>query len=71
MNKLLLLGSVVSPCPPLLQGGTERVAYYQAKQLAKRGVPLLFVGAPGTVDNFSKQLEIEHEEQSSTILKAI
>ncbi len=60
-KKLLILGSVVSPCPPAMQGGTERVAYYQAKQLAKRGMEIIFVGARGTVQNFKDQLLLEGE----------
>lgn len=61
-KKLLLLGSVVSPCPPTLQGGTERVAYSQAKQLAKRGIKIIFVGAKGTMTNFKRQLVLEDEK---------
>ncbi len=69
MNKILLLGSIVSPCPPLKQGGTEWVAYYQAKALAKNGFSLIFVGAQGTKQNFSNELRIENERQ--TILNNI
>ena len=60
-NKLLILGSVVSPCPPLFHGGTERVAYSQAKELAKRGLKIIFVGAKGTINNFTNQLKFEKE----------
>lgn len=67
MKKLLLLGSVVAPCPPKKQGGTERVAYVQAKELAKRGKQLLFVGAVGTQGNFSDQLALDNEEKDSIL----
>lgn len=62
-KRLLLLGSIVSACPPEKYGGSERVAYYQAKQLAKRGVELVFVGAKGTEENFKKQLTLENESE--------
>ena len=71
MKKILLLGSVVSPCPPKKQGGTERVAYYQAKSLAKKSVPLIFVGAPGTKKIFSSKLSREKEKKKKRILKNI
>lgn len=71
MNKLLILGSVVSPCPPEKQGGTERVAYYQAKHLSKHGIPLIFVGSVGTKEQFSRQLLAEQEEKWPEILAAI
>ncbi len=71
MKKLLLLGSVASPCPPKKQGGTERVAYYQAKYLAKKGVKIIFVGALGTIKNFKEELEFEKESQKEKILSQI
>ncbi len=71
MKKLLLLGSVASPCPPKKQGGTERVAYYQGKYLAKKGVKIIFVGALGTRKNFEEELEFEKESQKEKILSQI
>ena len=59
MKSILLLGSVASPAPPKKQGGTERVAYYQAKLLAAQGVPILFVAGKGTIQNFSEELAHE------------
>jgi len=59
MNKLLLLGSVVAACPPKKQGGTERVAYYQAKQLALHNLDVIFVGGFGTESNFREELDNE------------
>jgi glycosyltransferase involved in cell wall biosynthesis len=70
MRKLLLLGSVAGPCPPKKAGGTERVAYVQAKELAKRGIDILFVGGVGTKNNFSDQLRAEKED-SEAILSRI
>lgn len=70
-NKLLLLGSIVSPCPPKKQGGTERVAYYQAKQLAKRGISIIFVCAKGSKENFIDQLKFEQESEINQILNNV
>lgn len=70
MKKLLLLGSVVSKCPPEKAGGTERVAYYQAKNLAKRNIPIIFVGAEGTKKAFIDTL-IKEKETIDKILKKI
>lgn len=61
MKKLLILGSIAAPCPPKKQGGTERVAYYQAKQLAKNGIPSVFIGGVGTTKNFLDELKMEGE----------
>ncbi len=69
-HKILILGSVAAACPPKKQGGTERVAYYQAKQLAQHGWDILFVGGSGTKDNFQEELERENAD-SGTILSHI
>jgi len=61
------LASVVSACPPKKQGGTERVAYYQAKHLAKQGIEIIFVGAVGTKKNFSEELVLEGEDKNSIL----
>lgn len=71
MKKLLILGSIVSPCPPKKQGGTERVAYYQTKQLAIRGIHIIFVGAKGTETNFKDQLILEKAPNIESIVKCI
>lgn len=71
MKKLLILGSVVSPCPPKKQGGTERVAYYQAKHLSKHGLPVILVGAKETKQNFTDQLIIEESGNADKILQNI
>lgn len=71
MKKLLLLGSVAGPCPPDKQGGTERVAYLQAKYLAKNAINIIFVGGKGTENLFKKQLLLENEPEVRTILNAI
>lgn len=67
-KKILILGSVVSPCPPKKQGGTEKVAYYQAKHLAKKGLKIIFVGAVGTKQNFSEELEFEKENAKQILV---
>ena len=46
--KILLLGSVALPVPPPMQGGTERMAYWQAVGLAKRGHQVTLIAARGS-----------------------
>jgi hypothetical protein len=47
--KILILGSVALPVPPPLQGGTERIAYFQANGLASRGHTVTLVAAHGSL----------------------
>lgn len=49
--RILILGSVALPIPPPAQGGTELIAYYQAKGLAEKGHHVILVGPKGTADN--------------------
>jgi glycosyltransferase involved in cell wall biosynthesis len=53
--RIAVLGSVALPVPPPAQGGTEWIAYYQAKGLAKRGHKVLLFAARGSKVNFSEQ----------------
>jgi glycosyltransferase involved in cell wall biosynthesis len=53
--RVAVLGSVALPVPPPAQGGTEWIAYYQAKGLAKRGHTVLLFAARGSKINFSEQ----------------
>lgn len=46
--KILILGSVALPVPPPMQGGTERIAYWQAIGLAKRGHDITLIAAQGS-----------------------
>lgn len=46
--KILILGSVALPVPPPMQGGTERIAYWQAVGLAKRGHDVTLIAARGS-----------------------
>lgn len=46
--KILILGSVALPVPPPMQGGTERIAYWQATGLAKRGHDVTLIAAKGS-----------------------
>lgn len=50
--KIAILGSVALPVPPPAQGGTEWIAYYQAKGLADRGHAITLFAAKGTSKNF-------------------
>lgn len=53
--RIAILGSVALPVPPSAQGGTEWIAYYQAKGLAKRGHSVLLLAAKGSKANFSEE----------------
>lgn len=46
--RILILGSVALPVPPPMQGGTERIAYWQATGLAKRGHTVTLIAAIGS-----------------------
>ncbi|OGH42475.1 MAG: hypothetical protein A3H79_03085 [Candidatus Levybacteria bacterium RIFCSPLOWO2_02_FULL_36_8b] len=50
--RIAILGSVALPVPPPAQGGTEWIAYYQAKGLAERGHQILLLAARGTSKGF-------------------
>jgi glycosyltransferase involved in cell wall biosynthesis len=50
--RIAILGSVALPIFPPLQGGTEWIAYYQAKGLSEKGHEVILFGAKGTAKNF-------------------
>ncbi len=50
--RIAILGSVALPVFPPLQGGTEWIAYYQAKGLSEKGHEIILFGAKGTAKNF-------------------
>ncbi len=50
--RIAILGSVALPVFPPFQGGTEWIAYYQAKGLAEKGHEVILFGAKGTAKNF-------------------
>jgi glycosyltransferase involved in cell wall biosynthesis len=54
--KILILGSVAMPVPPAMYGGTERVAYYQALGLSKRGHQVTLVAAKGSAKKSEYEL---------------
>ena len=50
--RIAILGSVALPVPPPFQGGTEWIAYHQAKGLSEKGHDVLLFAAKGTAANF-------------------
>lgn len=62
--RIAILGSVALPVPPPLQGGTEWIAYHQAKGLADKGHQVLLFAAEGSAKHFSdtpvKVIEVGH-----------
>jgi glycosyltransferase involved in cell wall biosynthesis len=56
--RIVILGSVALPVPPPMQGGTERIAYYQAKGLAAKGHDVTLVAAKGSRVEGVKVVEI-------------
>ena len=46
--RIAILGSVALPVPPPAQGGTEWIAYYQAKGLSGRGHKVILFAAKGS-----------------------
>ncbi len=46
--RICILGSVALPIPPIMQGGTERIAYMQAIGLARRGHEVKLIAAKGS-----------------------
>ncbi|MBI4096097.1 MAG: glycosyltransferase family 4 protein [Candidatus Levybacteria bacterium] len=57
--RIAILGSVALPVPPPAQGGTEWIAYYQAKGLGERGHEVLLFASKGTAVNFQNISNIE------------
>ena len=57
--RIAVLGSAVLPVPPMGQGGTEWIAYYQAKELADLGYEVILIAANGSFqDGKYKLVEI-------------
>lgn len=50
--RVAILGSVALPVPPPFQGGTEWIAYHQAKGLSQKGHEIVLLAARGTSQNF-------------------
>ncbi len=46
--RIVILGSVALPVPPPMQGGTERIAYWQATELGKRKHNVTLIAAKGS-----------------------
>jgi len=56
--RIAILGSVALPVPPPKQGGTEWIAYYQAKGLAKLGHQVILFASPGSLTGEYRLIEI-------------
>jgi len=54
--RIAILGSVVLPVPPPKQGGTEWIAYYQAKGLSDLGHKIILFAARGSVQGENYEL---------------
>ncbi len=56
--KIAILGSVALPVPPPAQGGTEWIAYYQAKGLSERGHKVILFAAKGSKKENYELIEV-------------
>lgn len=56
--RIAILGSVALPVPPPKQGGTEWIAYYQARGLAKLGYEIILMASPGSLEEGYKLIEV-------------
>ncbi len=54
--RIVILGSVALPVPPVFQGGTERIAYAQAVGLAQKGHEVILIAAKGSQTSTSYEL---------------
>ncbi len=53
--RIAILGSAAFPVPPPLSGGTEWIAYHQAKGLAEKGHKVILFAKTGTAENFRNE----------------
>lgn len=56
--RIAILGSVALPVPPPMQGGTEWIAYHQAKVLAARGHEVILFAAKGSQPDSYQLVEV-------------
>ena len=56
--RIAILGSVALPVPPPKQGGTEWIAYYQARGLAKLGHEIILIASRGSQEEGFKLIEV-------------
>ena len=56
--RIAILGSVALPVPPPAQGGTEWIAYYQAKGLSERGHKVILFAAKGSKKDKYELVEV-------------
>lgn len=56
--KIAILGSVALPVPPPAQGGTEWIAFYQAKGLSERGHKVILFAAKGSKKDKYELVEV-------------
>jgi len=56
--RIAILGSVALSVPPPLAGGTEWIAYYQARGLSEKGHEIILFAAKGTSKNFNSNIKL-------------
>lgn len=64
--RIAILGSVALPVPPPMQGGTEWIAYHQAKGLSQRGHEVTLFAAKGSMPGNYKLIEAGRGDTVST-----
>ena len=56
--RIAILGSVALSVPPQLSGGTEWIAYYQARGLLEKGHEIILFAAKGDTKNFNSNIKL-------------
>lgn len=64
--RIAILGSVALPVPPPMQGGTEWIAYHQAKGLSDRGHDVTLFAAKGSMPGNYKLVEVGGGDTANT-----
>src|SRR3989344_786196 len=56
--RIAILGSVALPVPPSLAGGTEWIAYHQARGLSEKGHEIILFAAKGSSKNINSNIKL-------------